>query len=75
MEIASVIKLSKDLSEVSGHVANETMNRHLGDAVADDRVHGLSHGAEWRFVKAREIQLRFGGGQWVDRKLGLHERE
>src|SRR5271169_72773 len=51
------------------------MNRNLGDAVTDDRVHSLPHGAEWWFVKAREIQLRFGSGQRVDRKLGLHKRE
>src|SRR5208282_1527240 len=51
------------------------MNRHLRHAVADYRVHSLSHCAEWWFVKTREIQLCFGSGQRVDRKLGLHERE
>src|SRR5450631_1127743 len=51
------------------------MNRYLGYAVADDRVHDLSHGAEWWFVKSREIQLRFDRGQRIDSKLGLHERE
>src|SRR5208282_1382070 len=48
---------------------------HLRDAVTDDRVHSLPQGAEWRFVNTQEIQLRFGGGQRVDGKLGLHERE
>src|SRR6202795_2700580 len=62
-------------SEIGCHVANKAMNRHLRDAVADDCVHGLSHGAERWFVKAQEIQLRFGSGQRIDRKLSLHERE
>src|SRR5579864_6820014 len=69
------LSFSKSLSEVSCYLANEAMNRHLRDTVADDRVHGLSRGAEWWFVTAREIQLRFGCGQRVDRKLRLHERE
>jgi hypothetical protein len=52
--------LGKGLPEISSHVANETMHRHLCDAVADDRVHGSSHGAEGWFIEPREIQLRFG---------------
>src|SRR6266498_4572937 len=67
--------LCKGLSEVPCHVANETMNRHLRDAATDDRIHSLSHCAEWWFVKTREIQLRFGRGQRVDGKLGRHQRE
>jgi hypothetical protein len=63
------------MSQVSCHVVNEAMNRHFRDAVADDRVHNLSHGAEWWFVYAREIQLRLGSGERVDRKLGRHERK
>jgi len=52
--------LSKGLPEVSCHVTNEAMHRHLRDAVADDRIHGFTHGAERWFVNAGEIQLRFG---------------
>jgi hypothetical protein len=63
------------MSEIFCHAANETVNGHLCDPVADDCIHGLSHSAERRFVNAPEIQLRFGGGQWVDGKLSLHERE
>src|SRR5579862_2892673 len=45
----------KGLPEISSHVANEAMHRHLCNAVADDRVHGPSHGAERWFIKPGEI--------------------
>lgn len=51
------------------------MHRYFRDAVADDRVHGFSRGAERRFVNPREIQLRFGRGQWIHGRLALHERK
>jgi hypothetical protein len=47
--------LSQSVPEVSCHVANEAMNRHFRDAMADDRVHGSSDGAERWFVNAGEI--------------------
>jgi hypothetical protein len=53
-------RLSKGLPEISRHVAHEAMHRHLCDAVADDRIHGSSHGTQRWFVNAGEIQLRFG---------------
>ncbi len=44
--------LRKGLAEIPCHVANEAMNRGLGDAIANERIHGLSHDAQWWFVKA-----------------------
>ena len=43
--------------------------------MTDDRIHGFSYRAEWWFVEAPEIQLRFRSGQRVDGKLALHERK
>src|SRR5215475_16046835 len=65
--------LSKRLPEISRHIANEAMHRCFCNAVTDDRVHRFSHGAERRLVNSIKIQLRFRSGQWVDRKLALHE--
>ena len=50
-ERAPYDSLCKGLAEIPCHVANEAMNRCLGDAIADERVHGLSHNAQWWFVK------------------------
>jgi hypothetical protein len=63
--------LRKGLPEISRQVANEAMHRHFRDAVADDRVHGFSHGAERWFVNPGKIQLRFGRGQRIHGKLAL----
>ena len=67
--------LRKRLPEISRHIANEAMHRCFCNAVTDDRVHRLSHGAERRLVNSTKIQLRFSSGQWVQGKLALHERE
>ena len=34
--------LRESLAKVTGHIVNEAVHRNFRDAVADDRVHGLS---------------------------------
>ncbi|SRR5260370_16074539 len=68
-------QLSERLSQLPCHVIYEAMDGDLRDAVTDDRIHGFSYGAEWWFVEAPKIQLRFRSGQRVDGKLTLHERK
>src|SRR5690349_12588091 len=62
-------------AEIVRHVIDEAMNGCLRDAMPGNRIHGPSQRAEGWFIKAPKIQLRFGAGQWVNGKVGLHERE
>lgn len=59
------------LAKVSCDVTDEAMYRHLCDAMADDRVHGPSHGTERWFVNPGEIQMDFGRGQRSNVVLAL----
>src|SRR5579862_3218963 len=65
---------SQGVPKIPRNVTDEAMHRHLRNAMADDRVHRPSHSTQWRFVSPREIQLGFGRGQRVYRKLALHQR-
>src|SRR5215469_5196752 len=53
---------------------DEAMDGRFGDAMPGDCVDGPAQWTERRFVKPAKIQLGFGAGQRINRKLSLHER-
>jgi len=67
--------LPADTVTLPGDITDEAMHRRLGYAMSCDRVDGLTQWAKWRFVSPRKIELGFGRGQRINRKLALHERK
>ena len=53
----------------------EAIDAGVGDAMADQRVHGSTDGAERRIVPSRELELGLGRREGIDGEHRVHERE
>src|SRR3974390_1887550 len=71
----SLASSGERFAEICSHLIDEAMDRRLCDAMPSNRIDGPPQGTKGWFVKSTKIQLGFGAGQRIDRKLSLHEWE